>query len=374
MGNASKRSIRSVNPSVLVAMMAGSVAAAQPAWTVTNLQPAGAASSRADALGRNGLQLGSARVGNASHASRWHGTSASWEDLNPAGAASSQASFDTVNGEVYGSADFGTGSHAGGWGGPSSSSWFDLNPRGAVSSALTAEDVGFANFGAGDHAGRWGAAGSWADLNPAGAVRSHALGSNFVGQAVGYADFGSGSPHAGLWSRTNSWTDLHIGGWSSMALGVNGSFTRPRQVGWYVESSSLQKHACVWSGTAASGIDINPVGSLTSAALGIFGSWEDGNTTIFGYASDARGAPRAGYWTEVGARWVWTDMSIFLPDGFTSSAITDGFVLGNSQIFTGYGFNSITGREEALFWEIPSPGAGVVFVLGGMVTMRRRRH
>jgi hypothetical protein len=42
----------------------------------------------------------------------------------------------------------------------------------------------------------------------------------------------------------------------------------------------------------------------------------------------------------------------------------------------GDGFNSITGRLEALLWTrpIPAPSAAAVLGLGGLVATRRRRH
>src|ERR1700722_15111910 len=51
-----------------------------------------------------------------------------------------------------------------------------------------------------------------------------------------------------------------------------------QQVGYaYVSPSSGFTHAILWSGTAASAVDLNPVGTKNSEAIGVFGNQEVGD-------------------------------------------------------------------------------------------------
>jgi len=73
---------------MLLCMVGGTAFAG---WTVVNLHPAGATSSRAVGVS-GGEQVGYAIFNySAPHAGLWTGTKESWVDLNPAGSSNSYA-------------------------------------------------------------------------------------------------------------------------------------------------------------------------------------------------------------------------------------------------------------------------------------------
>lgn len=129
-------------------------------------------------------------------------------------------------------------------------------------------------------------------LHPAGATESRAL-AVAGGQQVGFVKFGT-QEHASLWSGSAaSWIDLHPeGATRSVARSVNGG----RQAGEVIVSNG-PGHASVWSGTAASWIDLDPAGSTGSSASGTSG------TQQVGVASVGEGA-RACLWNGTAASWI----------------------------------------------------------------------
>ena len=148
-------------------------------WLVTNLTPAGAASS--DVWAVNGTQqAGIAGVGAVNRASLWNGTAGSWTDLTPAGATASEA-HDVNSGQQAGvSTTAGGANHASLWTG-SAGSWVDLNPVGSSDSQAFGvqgpQQVGYAFVGSVFRASLWtGTAASWVDLSPSGAPESFAYG------------------------------------------------------------------------------------------------------------------------------------------------------------------------------------------------------
>ena len=91
--------------------------------------------------------------------------------------------------------------------------------------------------------------------------------------------------HAVIWTGTAaSMVDVNPSGFTfSEALATNGSV----QVG-YGSSTGGNYHALLWTGTAASGIDLNavlPATFTTSEATAV-----DSNGNVFGYAVDSSGA------------------------------------------------------------------------------------
>ncbi|MCX6377846.1 MAG: hypothetical protein NTU88_17750, partial [Armatimonadetes bacterium] len=88
-------------------------------------------------------------------------------------------------------------------------------------------------------------------LNPSGATQSCAFAVS-GGQQVGRAEIG-GDLHASLWSGTAaSWVDLHpLGATDSQAYGVSGG----KQVGHAKIGGN--EHAGLWSGTAQSRVDLH---------------------------------------------------------------------------------------------------------------------
>jgi probable HAF family extracellular repeat protein len=138
---------------------------------------------------------------------------------------------------------------------------FGFNPGEYPETAQGGQVVGSGRhiFGA-QHAFLWTNNGSVIDLNPPSSAGSNAYGvSN--NQEVGAAYAG----HAVLWSGTAaSAVDLHPA-WAtgiSLAQGTDGT----RQVGWTSRSGI---HATFWSGTAASAVDLHPAGYENSQAFGV---------------------------------------------------------------------------------------------------------
>lgn len=229
-------------------------------------------------------------------------------------------------------------------GGPAFAGWtvVSLHPAGAEGSCANGvsggQQVGYAWFSGKYHAGLWsGTAGSWMDLNPAWANHSKANGVS-GGQQVGWA-FQATAPsesnnHAILWSG-GSWVDLHPAragewAWSSKAYGVSGG----QQVGW----ATFGGHgtAGLWSGSAASWVDLNPPGATYSNAYGISGGQKVGDAAFEQFGLDNY---HAGLWSGTAGSWV--DLN---PSGATSSSATG--VSGGKQV----GFATIGSNKHASLW------------------------
>jgi len=143
-------------------------------------------------------------------------------------------------------------------------------------------------------------------------------------------------------------------------MGVQGG----QQVG--VAKINDLNRASLWSGTAASWVDLTPTGSNWSIAYGV-----DGGQQV-GYVNFGGGNDRAGLWSGTADSWV--DLHSFLPPGFENSEAhaiwhdsTATYVVGLAR-FT-------SGEERAIMWvgPVPTPGAVSVLALSGLVTLRRRR-
>lgn len=262
--------------------------------SLADLNPAGFTSSIAAAVA-GGEQVGSGNNGRATHALLWSGTAGSVIDLHPAGFASSFAQG-ISDGQQAG---YGTLQQKGVaspaallWSG-SAGTAVNLTPSNATQaqafgvfdgrqagSATVIDATGTSTH----HALLWtSTAASAVDLNPPGlspfsvdAVASEALGIG-AGQQVGDANFTSAPDvsHAAVWSGApGTAVDLHPAGLdpsdSSSAAATSGD----QQVGDVLVGppGAQHPHAYVWSGTAASGVDLSqflPAGTLDSRATGI---------------------------------------------------------------------------------------------------------
>ena len=196
----------------------------------------------------------------------------------------------------------------------------------------------------GYHASLWtGTAASWVDLHPAGATYSGAYGVS-TGNQVGYAVMG-GSFRASLWSGTAAWwVDLNPAG-SAMAeaYGIAG----PDQVGWALVGGVGR--ASLWSGTAASWVDLHPAGMEFSQLYAAFGPYQVGYVDVGGPSR----VVAAGVWAGTAASWV--DLHALLPTEFAYSEATCISSDGTNYYVGGYGYNTQTGRREALLWTQPVP-------------------
>jgi hypothetical protein len=100
-------------------------------------------------------------------------------------------------------------------------------------------------------------------------------------------------------------------------------------------------HAVLWSGDAQSAVDVHPAGSATS-------SISDIHTGIQVGTSDNR----AGIWR--GSADSFVDLHAFLPASFLSSSAADVYVDRRGAIsVVGSGYNSDAARTEALLWRLP---------------------
>lgn len=164
-------------------------------------------------------------------------------------------------------------------------------------------------------------------LHPTGTFASYGEGLNLSTQ-VGYVL--AGGYHAGLWSGTAaSWVDLNpAGANSSRAYGVDGD----KQVG-YAMVSGLQR-ASLWSGTAASWVNLTPAGMAPAAIYDSFAGTQVGFVSVGGVTHASMWSGTVGSWFDLhpGAT-------------FASSAATDigGGVQG------GYG-TTAQGISHALKW------------------------
>ncbi|XVJ60187.1 MAG: hypothetical protein HEQ23_12635 [Tepidisphaera sp.] len=175
------------------------------------------------------------------------------------------------------------------------------------------------------HAGPCHAQWTVTSLHPAGPTDSQSFSTTGT-QQVGAAFFGR-EAHASLWSGTAaSWVDLHPGGAQSYAWGASGA----QQVGWATVEG--WPHASLWSGTAASWVDLNPTGSTQSQAVGTSGVQQVGGAEV-------GGVQRASLWSGTAASWV--DLH---PTSATSSFAYG--IFGTHQV----GFAIVGGVQRASLW------------------------
>ena len=130
------------------------------------------------------------------------------------------------------------------------------------------------------------------NLHPAGAVSSQALGVG-GGQQVGWAHI-AGEPHASLWTGTAaSWVDLHPPAQDSIAYGVKGG----QQVGIV---NPLFGRASLWTGTVGSLVDLHPLGPSHSWASAVSGGQQVGFVG-FGFNT---GNNRAALWSGTASSYI----------------------------------------------------------------------
>ena len=100
--------------------------------------------------------------------------------------------------------------------------------------------------------------------------------------------------------------------------------------------------ASLWSGTAASWIDLSPPGSIDSIAHAISGGQQAGYTRM------RNGGDRASLWSGTAASLV--DLQALLPPQFSYSYAQGISSEGLNTYVAGYGTNTVDRRYEALLW------------------------
>ncbi|MEQ1821584.1 MAG: PxKF domain-containing protein [Fimbriimonadaceae bacterium] len=225
----------------------------------------------------------------------WSGTAASAVDLTPAGALS--AFCTGVSGsEQVGFADFGSGSRAIVWNG-TAASFQDITPSGASAATVLCTSGGtqggWSNITGDNHATIWsGSAVSASDIHPAAYTVSQvsATDGNTHG---GFAILG-GVERAAFWG-TSGFVDLHPAGYQQSAVrGVSST----KQAGYGLDAGGVS-HALVWSGTAASVVDLNqflPIGYTGAQALGMD---DNGNIVGVAFGGTSSGQAEAVVWNPV---------------------------------------------------------------------------
>ncbi|MCP2732656.1 GC-type dockerin domain-anchored protein, partial [Limnofasciculus baicalensis] len=97
---------------------------------------------------------------------------------------------------------------------------------------------------------------------------------------------------------------------------------------------------------AASWVDLTPAGATESVAFAASGGQQAGGAIV-------GGVRRASLWSGTAASWV--DLHAFVPAGFSQSTALGISSDGVNTFVAGYGRNSITGRDEALLWAYSLP-------------------
>lgn len=352
---------------VLIATLTGATLTAQSSYTVLDLSKAGAFDIALATQG--GQTAGSTAAGPSlvSHAALWSGIT--YTDLHPALLLGSATSARSAANGVAAGLQVGSGSGPATANRPVALAWRDtaasatiLNvPFAAYSVQASATDgvqivgyaIGFTKDGTATdegHALLWEASSGVAtDLG----LRARATGVG-GGQQVGYVL--KGTPNAALWRGTSrSLVVLHPTGATSSSLlatdGVRQVGSASYEVRVRVEAAKGNKnatftYAMVWSGTAASAINLHPYPFKHSYATSVAG------TRIVGYGADDTKIGTPAYYHAL----VWdadlqvTDLNAFLPPGFVGSQALSvdaaGFVSGYMM--------TATGERHAVVW-MPNP-------------------
>ncbi|MCW3099950.1 MAG: hypothetical protein JWL77_5568 [Chthonomonadaceae bacterium] len=337
-----------------------------------DITPAGTASGRLSGTA-GGTQVGAAALTGAySHAVLLSGNALTAVDLHPAAYYYSMAMC--TDGRQQGGWGYSMttgGVHALVWNG-SSASCADLNPSGYNFSYClgvdNGEQVGYAQnqvyFITASHAMCWhDSAASAVDLHPVSTYPySRALGCR-NGEEVGYIStlaYPDGdaagyhtTSHAMRWAGTAaSAVDLHPVGYdASEATCTSGT----QQGGWgYLALGTTHQHAMLWSGDAAGAVDLHPAGYTDSKVTAITATNQVGEGWI-GTAGVTGSVRHALLWSGTADSAI--DLNQYLPAGYTNAVATGIDANGN---VVGYAYNGAHPYGLA----IPADSIAVVFAPG----------
>jgi hypothetical protein len=276
------------------------------------------------------------------------------------------------------------GDHAVLWNG-TASSMVDLNPNGMNESVAYntngTQQVGAGqNSSAGYQAFLWnGTAASAVDLNPTvltGISTSVAYGTDGtqqVGYGAGTRTGGASNDHAMLWTGTAaSAVDLNptdLKGFSfSTAYAISGN----QEVGLaYGSATNNISQAMLWNGTAASAVDLSPT---DQGSIGISEALDTNGTDQVGWAQvGENGQECAILWNSSAASAL--NLNTILPSTGTWIGSQADYIDSYGNIY-GYGYGTYGGVSGtfAVEWSVPEPASATMLLsLGAGLLMRRRR-
>ena len=368
--NHGRRKVLLPTLAALASVLATSLAAAAQEYHSNDLTPAGSAAGRLNATA-TGQQVGAAQASAGySHAVLLSGNALTAVDLNPANYYYSMAMCaDDFQQGGWGYSLLG-GIHAIVWNG-SSSLYADLNPSGYNFSYClgvhNGQQVGYAQnqsyFVTASHAMLWtGSAASAVDLHPSVLYPySRALGVH-DGEQVGYiSSFAYPDGDASGYhttSRAVRWVGTAASAVDLQPLGYDASeatcTSGTQQGGWgYLALGASHQHALLWSGSAANVVDLHPAGFTDSKVTSITTTQQVGEAWI-GPANAYGSMRHAAVWS--GSADSFVDLNQYLPAGYTNAVATG--INGNGDV-VGYAYN---GYASGLM--IPAGAIAVVFAPG----------
>lgn len=243
-----------------------------------------------------------------------------------------------------------------------------------VSSINAASVVGgYQNDSAGDHASMW-TAGARTDLTPTATYWSTQTNSTALLYADSRVNALGATKQGGYVVNTNRHTQAAIWSGSAASFVLLGDIntnlmgmTDAQQVGSGIINGSA--HALLWSGTAASQVDLHPVGY----------SWSVANATdgVFQVGSVGQGtATHAGLWEGTAGSFI--DLNTLLGSGYTKSEAISMYRSGNTLYIGGYAETQL-GAHNAMMWvvSVPEPTSyGLIGAssLGVLALVRRRKR
>jgi hypothetical protein len=344
---------------VIASVAACSIARGQ--WVAVSLHPFGATDSEVIG-GANGAFAGNVRLtSGAQRPALWAGLSSEWTDL-----LGPSETFVGIVTSMWG--DQQGGHYNGGalWSGTPESR-IDLGGEGILGMG-PGQQVGSRSLQIGTelyhHAVRWsGTVESMIDLHPSGFNVSYAYATDGVHQGGYVAETPTSAHLAAMWSGSAA-SYLNMNPTWAIDSQIRG-MVPGQQVGWTMPTTG-GTHATMWTGSAASALDLHPFPGFGSSGLAAtIGFAQVGSSSVPGYAFE-----HAGIWFGTAASFV--DLNQFLPAGYGESH-ANCIQEWNGQLLVG-GWASRTGATEAFVWVLaPAPGTGAVLLLGGVLGARRRR-
>jgi hypothetical protein len=311
--------------------------------------------------------------GPPSHAVYWN-ASGNATDLNPAGFATSSAQSTFGNVQVGFGRTSNTSTYSALMWTGSAGSVINLNPSGYVGSQAFGTDGTFEVGSAtptqsvSGHAVMWSGSNAVTDLHPTGYTDSVAYGVG-SGQQVGSVTNSDGSLNAALWKGSaGAFVNLHpaTGFINTVADAVSGTEQVGYGYGYYIGHDALPPtSALLWTGSAGSVVDLSPDGYTRSAAFGTNGVLQLG----FAVPETPGAGGHAAVWSGTAASFV--DLQAFLPANLDGSIAYSADSTGNIY---GWANDSSTNSFYAVEWSpVPEPSTAAMLALASLALLRRRR-